>query len=310
MAMDESNLKTKGIVFDLQRFSLHDGPGIRTIVFLKGCPLACRWCSNPESQQRDPQLMFISNNCIGCKRCISVCSVGALDFSNPFPINYDKCRACGKCVRVCYSGALNMAGAAKTVEDVLAELKKDTVHYRRSGGGITLSGGESLVQAEFAEQLLKGCKANGWHTAIETTAFANEEALKRVLPWLDLVLLDIKHMDHNKHKEYTGQSNEIILRNARIIARSNVPTIIRVPVIPGFNDSVENIQAIANFACSLENVKEMHLLPYHRLGQNKYKYLNREYKAKDLTPLTDENVGPLKKVVENSGLICKIGGTS
>jgi len=308
MAIPELNLNTKGIIFDIQKFSVHDGPGVRTIVFLKGCPLSCRWCCNPESQRREPQVMFISQNCIGCKRCFDACSEGAIDFNLPNRVNQDKCTKCGKCVEACYCEALNMAGTVKSVEQILLELNKDSIMYRRSGGGITLSGGEALAQPEFAEQLLKGCKAKGWHTAIETSAFTSIDTLRRVLPWLDLFMMDIKHMDPDKHKEYVGQKNLIILRNAKIIAQSGIPLIIRIPIISGFNDNEKNINDTATFVRSLKNVKEVHLLPYHRLGQNKYEYLGYKYKMPQLKPPSKKDMEHIKKIIETQGLICKIGG--
>ncbi|AOY78409.1 glycyl-radical enzyme activating protein [Clostridium formicaceticum] len=308
--MNQLKLKVKGTVFDLQRFSLHDGPGIRTIVFLKGCPLSCRWCSNPESQPKNLQLMYMSKNCMDCKQCLKVCPTGAIDFHLSSRINHSKCNQCGKCVEVCYCNALNMAGAIQTVEEVVAELEKDTIHYRRSGGGITLSGGEPLAQPEFTEELLKACKVKGWHTAIETTAYASEDALKSVLPWVDLVLLDIKHMDSHKHQAYIGQTNEIILKNCKTIAAAGLQVIVRIPIIPNFNDSIGDVEAIAAFARSLGVVEEIHILPYHRLGQSKYEYLGHEYQMKGVESPKKDHMMSLKKAIEVCGLSCKIGGIS
>jgi len=254
--------------------------------------------------------MFIKENCMGCGKCAEVCSIGAIDYNRAQRIDHNKCTNCGKCVEVCYTNALNMAGKVQTVEEVITELEKDSIHYRRSGGGITLSGGEALAQPEFTEQLLMACKAKSWHTAMETTAYASEDTLKRVLPWLDLVLLDIKHMDPYKHKEYIGQTNELILKNVKIIAQSGVKIIVRVPIIPNFNDSIAEIQAIADFARSLKAVNEIHILAYHRLGENKYEYLGYEYLMENVeTPNTD-TMTRLKKTIEDSGFVCKIGGVS
>ena len=308
MVISNPKLDTKGIIFDIQKFSVHDGPGVRTIVFLKGCPLSCRWCCNPESQCKEPQVMFISQNCIGCKRCVEACKHGAIDFNIPNRVDQNKCVKCGKCVEACYAEALNMAGTTKSVEEILIELSKDNIMYRRSGGGITLSGGEVLAQPYFATELLKGCKTKGWHTAIETSGFTSVSVLEGILPWLDLIMMDIKHMDSNKHKEYVGQNNEVILENAKLIAQLGVPLIIRIPILSGFNDDEKNIKATASFVNSLKSVKEIHLLPYHRLGQNKYDYLGREYKMPELRPPLKQDMDYLKKIVESEGLICKIGG--
>lgn len=304
----ETSLVNQGVIFDIQRFSVHDGPGIRTIVFFKGCPLRCRWCSNPESQHKEPQIMFVDQNCIGCKHCTEACPTGALSFTPSFHVDDNKCHLCGKCVDVCYPEALNFSGHQQSVEEVLAELKKDQIHYKRSGGGITLSGGEPLAQPEFAVDLLKACKARGWHTAVETTAFTSREVLEKVLPWLDLVLLDIKHVDDHKHQEFVGRSNESILQNAKFIGQFGVPIIIRVPVIPTFNSEVHEIESIASFAQCIKGVKELHLLPYHRLGENKYSYLNYDYRMQGIEPPTKETMNALKKAVEAKGLVCKIGG--
>ncbi|WP_187118947.1 glycyl-radical enzyme activating protein [Bacillus marasmi] len=304
----ETSVPTKGIVFDIQRFSVHDGPGIRSLVFLKGCPLRCRWCSNPESQKKDKQIMFIDKNCIHCGKCVEVCPQNAISFNPTFSIDTSKCDLCGKCVDICYSKALNMTGELHSVAEVIKVLKKDNIHYRRSGGGITLSGGEPLFQSEFAKELLKECKAQGWHTAIETTAYTSKQTLAEVLPWLDLVLLDIKHTNKEKHVEYTGKSNERILENARFIGEFGVPIIIRVPVIPGFNNEISEIEEISRFAKSINGVKEVHLLPYHRLGENKYNYLEYEYRLKGIEPPEREDMRILKETVEKIGMQCKIGG--
>lgn len=310
MVNEMVDLKAKGIVFDIQKFSVHDGPGIRTIVFLKGCPLSCRWCSNPESQCREPQVMFVSKNCIGCGKCKEVCPVNAVNFELPYRIDQSKCIKCGKCVENCYANALEMSGTERTVEEVISELKKDNMYYRRSGGGITLSGGEALTQVDFIEELLKGCRANRWNTAVETAAFVNKDVLKRILPLLDLVMMDIKHMNSEKHREYIGQGNEIILENAKFIASSGTQLIIRVPVIPGFNDDQDNILKLSQFVVSLKNVREIHLLPYHRLGENKYSYLGYKYKMPPIDPPSNEDMKKLKDIVESFGLTCKIGGVS
>lgn len=302
--------KLTGTVFDIQRFSVHDGPGIRTIVFFKGCPLRCRWCSNPESQEWVRQLVYLKQHCIHCGKCLEACPQSALDFSNGFFVDKSKCDLCGKCVQACYPGALNMEGEIKTVSALISELRKDSIHYRRSGGGVTLSGGEALAQADFAVALLKACKDEGWHTAVETAANISREKLALTLPYLDMVLLDIKHADSLKHEQYVGKPNDIILENAHYIANTpNVELVIRVPVIPGFNDQPDEIAAIAKIADNLPGVQKIHLLPYHRMGENKYDYLQRDYEMKGIKPSENSHIGQLKIVVEqNSSLTCQIGG--
>lgn len=305
--MDSINYKMSGTVFDIQRFSLHDGPGIRTIVFLKGCPLSCQWCSNPESQNKNPVIMYKADDCLHCGRCINACKRGAISFDNKGFVNRELCSGCGECANACPGGALVLKGRTMTVQQVMFELKKDATTYRRSGGGITLSGGEPLVQYEFASELLQACKGQGWNTAIETTGIGSEEALKKVIPFVDTVLLDIKHIDEQQHIKYTGGSNELVLKNAPVISRiSN--TVIRVPVIPGFNYSVEAIRKIAEFAKNLTGVRTIHLLPYHSFGENKYGLLGKDYALAEVKPLKPEDLEECKKEVESQGFQCVIGG--
>ncbi len=253
-----------GRIFDIQRFSVHDGPGVRTIVFLKGCFLRCKWCCNPESQNYDIEEMITD-------------------------------------------GRKKTVGRDVTVGEILPEILKDRVYYRRSGGGLTLSGGETLMQIDFAEALLRAAKENGLNTAVESTGFARFENIERILPYLDYYLMDIKHTDSEKHKKFTSQSNELILKNAPKIAE-RVNLTVRVPVIPGFNDTEREIGDIAAFAKTLHGVREIHLLPYHRLGQDKYEGLGRHYELSDILPPTDEHMELLKNEAEKSGLICRIGG--
>lgn len=254
-----------GRIFNIQRYSIHDGPGIRTIVFFKGCYMRCAWCCNPESQDYAIQTMV-------------------------------------------ENGKEKTVGKDVTVEEILPEILADESYYRRSGGGVTLSGGEFLGQHEFAAELLKACKEYGLHTAVESTANAPWEKIEAVLPYIDLYLMDVKHMDSAKHKEYTGSGNERILENAKKLAKSGVELIIRTPVVPGFNDTAEEIRAISRFAASLGGVKEHHLLPYHRLGSDKYAGLGRNYALKEIEPPTQERMEYLLEVAQESGLHCQIGG--
>ena len=305
--MDSINYNASGTVFDIQRFSLHDGPGIRTIVFLKGCPLSCKWCSNPESQNMKPVIMYKKNECLHCGRCINACSRKAISFENKTFIDRSICTGCGECANACPAGALVVKGKTMTVQQLIRELKKDATTYRRSGGGITLSGGEPLVQYEFAAELLRACKAQGWDTAIETTGAGITEAVEKVIPYVDTVLLDIKHLDTEKHKKFTGIGNEQILKNAARISQIS-STVVRVPVIPGFNYSEEEIRAITEFAKTLRGMRTIHLLPYHTFGENKYDLLGRDYALADINPLKPEELEHLKTMVEREGFQCIIGG--
>lgn len=254
-----------GRIFNIQRFSIHDGPGIRTIVFFKGCVMRCEWCCNPESQS-------------------------------------------GRIETMVERGGLKTVGRDVTVEEILPELLSDIPYYRRSGGGITLSGGEVLAQADFAAELLCECKAHGLHTAIESAASLPFSEIEKLLPYLDLYLMDIKHMNSDKHKRFTGVENRLILENARRVAKSSVELIIRTPVVPGFNDTAEEISAISSFAAALDGVREHHLLPYHRLGADKYGGLGREYSLGQTEPPSKERMEYLLSVAQSSGLICQIGG--
>ncbi|KHS57312.1 radical SAM protein [Terrisporobacter othiniensis] len=305
--MDSINYNMTGTVFDMQRFSLHDGPGIRTIVFLKGCPLHCRWCSNPESQNNSPIVMYKKSDCFKCGRCISVCKVGAISFDNETHIDREKCTGCGECTNVCPSGALVLKGKTMTIQQAIKELKKDATIFRRSDGGVTLSGGEPLVQHDFASQLLLACKSQGWNTAIETTGFGSSEAIEKVIPYVDTVLLDIKHIDPYTHKKFTGISNEVILKNAKRISQIT-KTVVRVPIIPGFNYSYKDIEDIAKFVKTLNNVDTIHLLPYHTFGENKYDLLGIEYTLDGLKRLSKEDLNEHKRIVESHGIKCIIGG--
>lgn len=306
--MESINYSAEGTVFDIQRYSIHDGPGIRTIVFLKGCPLRCKWCSNPESQQYYPEVIYRKLKCIGCMRCQGVCKVQAIDSANPYWIDRTKCTNCSECTLVCPTGALSMKGKKMTVEQVIKELRKDATQYYRSNGGITLSGGEALTQPAFAKEIFKACKAQGWHTAIETEGYYDQQIIRDVMPYIDLVLLDIKSLNPEKHKQYTAVDNAKILESAKLI-QTIARTIVRVPTIPEFNATHEDIDRIASFvAKEMKNVTEIHLLPYHNYGQGKYELLGRPYELENTPKVPEELMNEFKAIVEGKGLTCVIGG--
>ena len=305
--MDSINYNAVGLVFNIQRFSIHDGPGIRTIVFLKGCPLSCRWCSNPEGQLLRPVVTYEEARCVHCGKCMKACRHGAISPKNKGLINRDLCVGCGECANACPTGALTLKGTKMTVQQVIRELKKDATNYRRSGGGITVSGGEPLVQHAFAREILKASKEQGWNTAIETTAYASEKVIREVMPYVDLALMDVKSMDPAIHQKFTGVSNETILKNAPLVA-SLTQTIVRVPTIPGVNASKEEILKICRFAKTLPGVRTIHLLPYHTYGENKYSLLGRSYPMEGTKKLTPEEVSSLEAVVTGEGFECVIGG--
>ena len=273
----------KGLIFDIKRFAVHDGPGIRTTVFLKGCSLRCFWCQNPEGLRLKQEIMFYPERCIGCGRCVAVCPQNAHLLQGGIHVYLrDRCIECGKCAEVCYAGALQVAGRWMTVDEVMKEISLDRVFYEVSNGGVTLSGGDPVVQHEFSYELLRRCKSEGLHTAIETAANCRWEVLAKLLSVTDLVMMDIKHLDPAKHREVTGSSNELILKNAERLAEKGKPLIIRVPVIPGVNDTADQIEAIARFVKSFSNLRYLELLPFHRLGESKYRALGIKYKAANL----------------------------
>ncbi len=293
----------RGRVFNIQRYSLHDGPGIRTVVFLKGCPLHCAWCCNPESIEGKPHITFNPDKCIGDGRCIEVCPTGARDAKG---YHVEICNFCGKCVEVCPTGALELLGRDMSIGEIIEEVEKDRLFYESSGGGVTLSGGEVLAQREFTLQLLKKLRSRMLHTAIETSGFAPWEHVEEIASGCDLVLYDLKHMDSDAHRKYTGVPNERILENAKHLAKIKRELIFRVPLVGGVNTDMRNIRAFAQFVVQT-GVEEVHLLPYHRLGESKYVKLGREYDCAGFTP-EKEAVDEIRAVFESHNLRVMIGG--
>ena len=275
----------KAIFFDIQRKSFVDGPGIRTTVFFKGCNLKCAWCHNPESQSAKPQMMFYKDKCTGCGKCKSVC-----------PYHLEQCELCGKCTLYCPVDARMVCGKEHTVDEVLKEVLKDKAFYETSGGGVTFSGGECMLQIGFLAEILKKCKENGIHTAVDTAGHIPFESFEKILPYTDLFLYDIKIFDRQKHKQYVGVSNELILENLKKLFERKAKLWIRIPIIPDVNDSIEEIQKIKDFLKTIGTAEKIELLPYHVMGENKYRAIGKEpqiFKTPDA-----ENMKRLKEILD------------
>jgi pyruvate formate lyase activating enzyme len=295
----------KGMLLNIQRFSVHDGPGIRTLVFMKGCPLVCSWCANPESQSREPELGFFQSKCVQCGKCIEACPPGAITLSAGGEIYTDRkiCDNCGKCVEACSYEAREIAGEWVTVEYLLAEVEKDRDFYSNSGGGVTVGGGEPAYQPDFIREFLKQCQERWLHTAIETCGHTPWKNLVGILEYVDYILIDIKHMDPEVHKLITGVSNKLILSNIKKIVSSQAkPIIIRVPIIPGLNDAETNIRSTAEFISGLGKAEGIELLPYHRLGISKYEQFDKPYPLRELIAPEVDYMKKLDDIIASYGL--------
>ncbi len=308
--VDSSAAPRTGLVFNIMRFALHDGPGIRTTVFLKGCPLRCWWCHNPESQSAEPEIIYFEDRCIHCGECVRACPRGALSVEEPGPRvlrDVALCEPCGECVQVCPTGARQLAGRAMTVREVLREVTKDQVFFDQSGGGVTISGGEPLLQAEFVEELLAECRARRIRTALDTCGLAQPGVLERVRPHVDLFLYDLKLMGRAEHLKYTGVKNDQILRNLEMLAEAGSPVIVRLPVIPGVNDDGDNLDALAGFMTA-HGLRDIDLLPYHRIGSDKYQRLHLTWRMDGVEPPSAEDTEALAARLRRDGLRGRIGG--
>ena len=300
----------KGLIYDIQRFAIHDGPGIRTLVYMKGCPIKCLWCSSPQTQKASFELVHIEVNCKMCGRCAEVCPHDAISLTEADGWQIDRalCTNCGDCVESCPYQALEMAGKVMTVEELFQEINKEAPFYRRSNGGVTVGGGEPAMQHEFVTRFLKRCKQSYIHTSIETCAYVKWEIFEKILEYVDLVHVDIKHMDSAVHSEITGVPNETILVNVRKAAAMR-STIARIPVVPGYNDSDDNILKTAKFAADLgENLIRVELLPYHKFGTQTYARIGMEFQLEDVEPPSDDHMQRLKMIVESAGVEAQVGG--
>lgn len=298
-----------GMITDIQRFSLNDGPGIRTTVFLKGCNLHCAWCHNPETIRKKNELMVYPANCIGCGHCVPVCPSGARSIAaGVLQFDRSRCTACGACAAVCFPGALKMVGRSVSVEEVMGEILQDHAYYADSGGGVTLSGGELFCQAEFADALIDACRKEKIPVAVETNLNWQFESVRPILEKLDLIMFDVKIFDYVEHKRWTGVENAELLDNARRLDTLNRPLIARTPLIPGATDSAENIRAIAGFLRNFRNLRCYELLNFNPLGESKYRALEEKNPFVSARPLKPEALTRLREAAESVGnLTIQIG---
>jgi len=307
--LQRSGFLIQGRIFNIQKYSIHDGPGIRTTVFLKGCPLSCTWCHNPESQSFEPEILFYGKRCIGCGVCLEQCPRKAL-YIKDGSMFYDRkrCNLCQNCVKVCYPKARETAGELKDVKQVMKEIEKDRTFYEESGGGVTFSGGEPLSQPDFLLKLLKSCKAAEIHTAVDTSGYARPEIISVVSELTGLFLYDLKVIDDEKHIKYTGVSNKTILENLKTISGLGKRIFIRLPLIPGVNDDDDNIKATAEIIKNTPGVEQVNLLPYHNIAADKYRRLGRLNTLDVFKVPAQEEVDAVAAKYMSYGVKVKIGG--
>ncbi len=297
----------KAVVFDIQRYSVHDGPGIRTLVFFKGCPLRCKWCQNPESLDRRPEIAFSENKCIGCGECAKACPKDAVVFEKGKRIDRELCDRCGECAEVCYAEALTILGKEYDVRSLLEVVERDRAFYGQSGGGVTVSGGEPTVQFDFLFDFLRAAKEAGLSTVIETCGAFAWSKFEELLPHLDIIYFDLKAADQKEHKRLTGIDNERILANARRIAKSGRRVVFRIPLVPEMTVADDNISGLIGLLKELKQ-QEVHLLPYHKMGESKLNRIDSVLEPLGLEPLSEERVAEIRSRFEAAGLKVSIGG--
>ena len=297
-------MQTNGIVFNIQKFSIHDGPGIRTTVFLKGCPLRCKWCANPESQEIKPQLMYNEEKCVRCGTCVRNCPQHAIKIEN-FKLVFDRdaCIHCKTCENNCPAGAINFIGDAVSIDDIVTEVLKDKPFYEESNGGITISGGEGMSQPAFLFHLVNELKKHQLHLAIETTGYIEHELFTKLAPLFDLLLFDVKHYDREQHFLGTGVYNDLIIKNLKWALQNKIEVLPRIPVIPDFNDSLNDAKGLARLLKNI-GVLKIQLLPFHQFGEKKYEMLNLEYSLKNKKALHKEDLKEYQNIFINEDIKC------
>lgn len=298
-----------GLIFDIKKYAIHDGPGIRTVVFFKGCPLRCLWCHNPEGQNCQAELVFRQSRCIGCDECSRSCRREAISpVGKSISLDREKCVACGVCSLACPSEALSLAGKRMSADEIIKEIEKDAAFYEESKGGVTFSGGEPLFQPVFLSALLDECRERSIHTVVDTCGFAQYGVIDGIRDKVDLFLYDLKIMDDKEHREFTGASNQRVLGNLRKLAEEGSSIVISFPIIPGINDDDENVTRTAEFVSSMPNISQVNLLPYHKAGIEKYKNLGKSYTLGRIEPPSSRKVESVKEKMEAYGLRVGVGG--
>ncbi len=301
-----------GTIFDIKRYAINDGPGIRTAVFFKGCPLRCWWCHNPEGQVKTPQLMYRANRCKTTGACLSACPQGAIRLDGISVTDWALCDQCGKCAVVCYAGAREMVGRSVSSRELRDEIRRDVPFYDQSGGGVTMTGGEPMYQLKFLKEILQRCTEQGIRTAVDTSGATSWENFAVILPLVDLFLYDVKVMDDTRHKRYTSVSNRRILDNLQQLAEAEAHIIVRIPLVPGCNDDEQNLEACALFLARLPTLEGVQVMPYHDIGRAKYEALGMEYKLDEIQPASAEQVQTVEEYFSSYNLpvIGNRGGTN
>jgi pyruvate formate lyase activating enzyme len=303
-----SGLEPRGVVFNVMRFAVHDGPGIRTTVFFKGCPLECRWCHNPESHQHRPEPMYFEERCRHCGTCARICPHGAVSVSNgEVRTNRERCERCGTCLDACAADAREICGRSVGVNELVSEIERDVVFFDDSNGGVTLSGGEPLAQPRFAAALLRACRERGISTVVETCGFAHPDVFRAVTELAGLVLFDLKMLNRQEHRHYTGVFNDSILLNLESAAAGGRPPVVRIPVIPGINDSDDHSHKFAAYLAGLK-IPRVDLLPYHRIGSDKYRRLDRPCPMDDVAAPGGDMLEHFARPMRDAGIEVTIGG--